>query len=120
MELEYYYKIMDYEEGKLKTLFHGLNGSRTIPMFEWLKARVEVVSDGSGGTKYMSGWHVFEKYDECLKYLKYFKNLKPKVIAKCKAQKLWPKKHSKADVLLAEWLYVVNISGGKQIESNCI
>jgi len=120
MSDEYYYKIMDYENGKLKTLFHGLNGSKTIPMLEWLEAKVAVVHDGSNGTKYMSGWHVFEKYNECQEYLKYFKNLKPKVIAKCKAQYLWSKHHSKANVLLAKWLYVVSITGGKEIESNRI
>lgn len=117
---DYYYKIMDYEKGKLKTLFHGLNGSKTIPMYEWLKAKVAVVHDGTNGTSYMSGWHVFETYNECQEYLKYFKNLKFKVIAKCKAQDLWDKKHSKGNVILARWLYVMGISGGKEIESNRI
>ena len=112
---DYYYKIMDYEGGNFRTLFHGLNGSKTVPMYEWLQARVAIVSDGTNGTKYKSGWHVFTSFDECQKYLKKFQNLKNKVIAKCNARNLWPKEHSRSNVLLAEWINIVGVSGGKKI-----
>lgn len=110
-----YYKIMDYEKGNLRTLFHGLDGSKTVPMYKWLHAKVAEVSDGTNGTKYISGWHIFDSYDECKEYLKYFTNIKNKVIARCKAKKLWDKEHSRSNVQLAEWIYITGISGGKKI-----
>lgn len=115
--MSYYYKIMDYEQGQLKTLFHGLNGSRTVPMFKWLQADVKEVFDGSTGTRYMSGWHVFDSHDECKEYLKLFTKVKNKVIARCKVKgKMWPKSHSRSNVQLAEWLYIVGVAkGGKKL-----
>ena len=59
--MKIYYKIIDQIDGKYKTLFHGLNGSKTIPTNQWLKAEEKLVSDGSGNKKYLSGWHLFKK-----------------------------------------------------------
>lgn len=116
---DYYYKIMDYEKGDLKTLFHGHEGSRTVPMYEWLKAKVKKVYDGSDKRSYVCGWHVFESFDECKHYLTKFKNRKNKVIARCRVKgDIWAKKHSRSNVLLTEWLYICGISGGKKIEGN--
>ena len=108
---DYYYKIMDYENGQVKTLFHGHNGSKVVPMFEWLQSTKKEVFDGSNGTRYMSGWHVFPYESECEKYIKNFKNIDNKVIAKCiiKGDK-WPKSHSRANVILAEWINIVGVS----------
>ena len=56
---------MDYSNKGVKTLFHGNNGSRVIPMKEWVEAsKYKLVTDGSSSTEYMSGWHVFENFDE--------------------------------------------------------
>jgi len=111
----YYYKIMDYEDGKLKTLFHGLRGSRTVPMLKWLQADIKKVFDGSNGTRYMSGWHVFDNHDECQEYLKLFTHTKNKVIARCKVKgDIWPKSHSRSNVQLVEWIYIVGISKGRK------
>ena len=92
------FKIMDFEKGEVKTLFHGLNGSRTVPRFTWLDANVkENASDGSGQKTYKAGWHVIETKDECLEYLKRFKNLHSKVIVKVTTEgDRWRKPGSKA------------------------
>jgi hypothetical protein len=97
------YKIMDFEKGEVKTLFHGLNGSRTVPRFEWLDAKTdEDVRDGQGARWYRPGWHVIETLTETLEYLKNFKNLEHKVIVKVTTEgERWKKEHSPAKGL---WL----------------
>ena len=111
-----FYKIMDYEQGCCRTLYHGLNGSKTVPMFEWLQAKMKIVSDGTRGTKYLSGWHVFTNEDECKQYLKLFTNVENKVIARCKVKGLmWDKEHSRSNVKLVEWIFITGVTGGSKI-----
>ncbi len=108
-----YYKIMDYSENSgVKTLFHANNGSKIIPLKEWVYAsKHELVSDGSSGTPYMSGWHVFKDLEEAQKYLsKSFKKLHNKVIVKCFCMgDIRPKEHSRADVYLCQAIYLEEI-----------
>jgi hypothetical protein len=97
------YKIMDFEKGSVKTLFHGLNGSRTVPRFEWLTANVkDGASDGPNTKSYKAGWHVLETKQQAIDYLSKFKNLKNKVIVKVTTEgNRWKKEHSPAKGL---WL----------------
>ena len=107
-----YYKIMDYSNKGVKTLFHGNNGSRVIPMKEWVEAsKYKLVTDGSSSTEYMSGWHVFENFDEAKKYLfNCFKNLHNKIIVTCYIfGDIRPNSHSKANIWLAQNLYLDEI-----------
>jgi hypothetical protein len=94
---------MDFEKGEVKTLFHGLNGSRTVPRFEWLDANVrENVMDGPNTSTYTAGWHVLETKEQAIAYLAKFKNLDNKVIVKVTTEgKRWKKEHSPAEGL---WL----------------
>ena len=102
-----WYKIVDCENGVYKTLFHGVDGSRTLEFDKWLKADVKEVSDGSSSTIYMSGWHVLHTYEECKEYLKRFKHVENKRIVKCHISEVWPKEHSKANVFLAKYIYIL-------------
>ena len=108
-----YYKIMDYSENSgVKTLFHANNGSKIIPLKEWVWAsRYELVSDGSSSSQYMSGWHVFEDFDEALKYLiKSFKKTHNKVIVKCYCMgEIREKYHSRANVWLCQGIMLDEI-----------
>lgn len=104
-----YYKIVDeVKPGVFKTLFHGVNRSRILNFNEWLKAEIKDVTDGSCQTTYKSGWHIAPSYEECVRYLEFFKNVKYKRIVKCKAKNIWPKTHSRGDIYLAEY---INIEG---------
>jgi len=101
------YKIVEVVDGKVKTLFHGLNGSRTIPSGVWLKADQKLVSDG-GSTQYVSGWHVLTDYDETKKYLGRFKTRTDILtIVPCVVKNVRPKKHSPSPVLLAEFMKLI-------------
>ena len=93
---------MDFDKGEVKTLFHGLHGSKTVPRFEWLDAVIkEDAYDGGGeggfttSKKYRSGWHVLETREQALSYLSKFKNLDSKVIVKVTTEgERWKKEHS--------------------------
>ena len=74
----HYYKIVDVVDGNIKTLFHGLNGSRTVPDKTWLKADKKLVRDGTSKTWYLSGWHVLKTKEECEEYLGKFTHVEHK------------------------------------------
>ncbi len=103
-----YYKIVDVVDGEIKTLFHGLNGSRTVPANKWLKADKKLVRDGTSNTWYTSGWHVLKSKEECEEYLTKFKNIQYKQILKCKVRgEIRPKEHSPSNVYLADEVYFI-------------
>lgn len=101
-----WYKIVDYENGQYKTLFHGVNKSRVLKFHEWLEADVKHVQDGSSRTTYLSGWHILPDYKSTLKYLERFKNFEHKRLVQCKARNVWPKLHSPSNVFLAQFIYI--------------
>jgi hypothetical protein len=102
-----WYKIVDIDEdGNIKTLYHGVNKSRILRIGQWLEAEKKMVRDGSCQTRYESAFHVLPSYEECIKYLRKFKRLDQKRIVTCKAKKVRAKKHSKADVFLAEKILI--------------
>jgi hypothetical protein len=106
------FKIMDFEDGKLKTLFHGTEGTRVVPQWELVKAQIrEHATDGTSGAMYKSGWHVLEHLHQAKAYLKKFKNMTHKVIVKCEISgDIWKKDHSPAEGLwLGEWIFVKGI-----------
>lgn len=103
------YKICDLVDGKIKTLFHGQDGSKVLQRNKWLIATRKWVSDGTSKTSYVSGWHVFKELADAKRYLEKFQNLAPKVIVRCQARFLSPKGHSPSPVMLAERLFVQRI-----------
>jgi hypothetical protein len=118
-----WWKIVEQdEEGNYKTLFHGLNGSRSLPKNQWLTAVEKMVGDGTSKTRYLSGFHVLPTYGGCLEYLKYFKTPKNRVIVPCFVRGcLRPKSHSRHIVFLAKevkFLDVNNFSKKKFVEVN--
>ena len=99
----YCFKIVEYEKGQIRTLFHGLNGSRKMPVGKWLTAIKKQVKDGTSKTTYLSGWHVLLHYKECENYLlKFTKRLDKLKIVECEARGLRPKTHSPDNVWLAD------------------
>lgn len=106
------FKIMDFEDGHLKTLFHGVAGSRIVK--QWVPIHADIkfkVKDGTSKSTYTSGWHVLETKEQAMAYLHKFKNLDKKVIVKCKASgDIWKKMHSPAEGLwLAEIITIQDV-----------
>lgn len=96
------WKIVECDHRGMKTLFHGLNGTRRITPGEWLKADEKMVSDGTSKITYLSGWHVLLSLEDALEYMKSFKvRLDQLKIVKCKVAEIRPKEHSPSPVWLA-------------------
>jgi len=100
------YKIVIEGDDGYKTLFHGIDGSRTLPFDVWLKADKKIVIDGSGGTPYLSGIHCFLNRKATEIYLKRFRTKKNRVIIKCKAKGLRLKPTGGIPVFLADEIFI--------------
>ena len=109
-----FWRIFDDKDGLPHTLFHGVNGSRKIPLDAWLQAETKTVQDGSGVTEYQSGFHVLGTLEEVKEVLKQFKQLNHRVICRvwvdeqagkwlksCSRNKVWLVKRMK--VTEADW-----------------
>jgi hypothetical protein len=102
---------MDFDKGKVKTLFHGLNGSRVVPQFSWMRADIKQGRDGSDSKWYTTGWHILETLDQAKEYLQRFKGKDSKCIVEVETRgPLWRKVHSPAEGLwLAEDIKITGI-----------
>ena len=86
------------KQGKLRTLYCGWNGSRTLPVGGWLKAEKKMANEH--GPNYLTGWHCFLSKEDAEKYRKRFKI--PVELIQIKAKNLRPKWSGKA--LLADFI----------------
>lgn len=108
------YRLMEKDDkGNFKTLFHGINGSKIIPLGKTLFADHKQVRDGSGKKWYDSGFHSIETLPLLYKYLKFFKRRREKlVIGVVEVQGLFGKPNSREGVILS--------SSQKLIMTHCI
>jgi hypothetical protein len=107
------YRICELKDGKLLTLFHGLNGSRVMPLDVWLTAKIGEVTDGSRktSTPYKSGFHVLFTLPETESFLKSkFRAKRKLVIVECEiGSNYWRKEHSRHEVYLSEKIKLIKI-----------
>ena len=97
------YRIFELKDGKLKTLFHGVDGSRVIERGRWYKAKTSIVTDG--GQPYRAGFHVFRTRAICRSYLRRFTADRQLVVRRVEVEDTWAKK-TNPDVVLARWMFV--------------
>lgn len=106
-----YYKIVEKgEDGKLRSLFHGTDGTRIMEEGIWLKAQIrEAAKDGTSKTTYKSGWHVLPTLKECKEYLSRFKcRLDRLVIVEVEiGSDVWEKTHSPSNVFLSSEMKIL-------------
>ena len=75
------YKIFDIKDYEPQFLFHGVEPrTRRVPIGLPISAEQRWVKDGTGGTKYISGFHCLESMDNAIRYAEGFKTNKDKVI----------------------------------------
>ena len=103
--MEKVYKIVEKDGELIKTIFHGYNKSRIIPYGKWLKAEKRMVKDGSGGKRYLAGWHVIKDEKIAIQFLKskFRKRLDKLSIIPCMAIGL-RQKPTNSMVYLADWV----------------
>jgi len=92
------------KEAVLRFLFHGLEGSRTVPLNRWLKAKKRRVKDGTSKHKYLSGFHVFVDRQAMSRFGKLTKFKYP--ILPVLVRGLRPKPRTSVGAWLADELYV--------------
>jgi hypothetical protein len=100
-------KITDTAD-EYKTLFHAIEGSKTMRAGRWLKASVKRVRDGSGGTYYDSGIHVLPSLSEALRYMENFKDVFDKTIVRVECKNSRVKGHSRSSVLLCDEIKIID------------
>lgn len=101
------YKIVQKDGDTIKFLFHGINGTKTIPLNTRIKANIKPnVRDGVG-TYYTSGIHVIDGLEEAKKYLSRFRR-NDRIIVECFAltQGLCRKEKSRSAVYLADEIFI--------------
>jgi len=103
------FRIVELDaSGRMKTLFHGIQGSRLIEAGKWYTADEKQVTDGSSKTSYISGFNVLKSREECEAYLERFDQSKRTLaIVPCEVREVRPKSHSKSNVFLARKLKVL-------------
>jgi len=104
--MKIWWKIVEKKNGKLYSLFHGNQGSRELPLGQWVSADIKKVHDGTNGTQYTSGWHVIATKSEARRYLKKFTADRVLLVVPCRARNVSPKHHSRFDVHLAKALFI--------------
>ena len=102
------YRLVEKTDKGYKTLFHGINKSRFLPVGEWIRSEQKQVKDGTKGKYYESGWHVMENLEECQKFMSSrFKAPRELVVVECLIKgKTWPKAHSPYNITLCEWMKI--------------
>ncbi len=104
------YKIVEYVNGKIKTLFHGVDGSRTVDTEKWIEAKVGYGIDGSGQKEYLHGWHSFATIELAKKYLNNFRARKELLrIAECEITEDKWEKPTNSDVILSRFIKFISI-----------
>ena len=105
------YRICERKNDNLLTLFHGINRSRKMEINKWIKAEVKEVYDGSRlkSKKYLSGFHCLPTLEETRKFAKKFRAPRDLVIVKCEIMNPRPKSHSTSNVILGEWIKLLEI-----------
>lgn len=92
------------DKGHLKTLFHGVEKSRTIKEGRWYEAEVRPVRDGTSKTWYLSGFHVMRDVSG-LNYVDRFTADRELVAVQVEVIDTW-EKPTNPSILLARWLRV--------------
>ena len=102
------WKIFEVEGGNVKMLFHGVNGSKTIRRGEVVSADEKMVIDGSGGTEYLSGFHVLLAKSVAEEYIKSFNKRTERLrIMPVFVGDLRKKEHSRSEVYLAKEMMLI-------------
>jgi hypothetical protein len=96
------YRIFEERDGQPCTLFHGIDGTRTLPIGRWVNAIVKPVTNPGKkdeGQLFMSGFHVCRARRDVVQYLTRFKQNRRLVVCRVETGSLRPKAGSK--ILLA-------------------
>lgn len=113
------YKIFDLEKrGNLwypKTLFHGVRGSRLLPLDEWIEAEIKWGTDGSRQTPYQTGFHAYYTLDDVKKWVQGATNLDNRAAVKVVVEGCREKPKAIRPTILADRLIILRKHWRKRI-----
>jgi hypothetical protein len=93
-----------------KTLFHGVKGSRRLPVGKRIKADNKMVTDGSRQHKYKSGFHAYKTANSVRAWIKRSKNYENRVVVQVNVMKCRAKPNAIRDTVLADQLFIPKIN----------
>lgn len=105
MNLKTMYRLLRCKDGQPHTLFHGLNGSRRLPLDSILVADEKLVTNPGKALvshQFLSGFHVIEGREDCEKYMERFKDHSDLVMCAVDVGNTRPKPRATSPVLLAK------------------
>lgn len=102
------YRILENKDKLPHTLFHGVKGSRRLPLNEFINAEIKEGRDGSGQKKlYKTGFHVVKTKQQAEDFfMKMFRIKKNRVVCRVEVGKLWRKEHSRHEVYLSDTMKI--------------
>lgn len=100
------YKIFDLHNGSPKTLFHGVKGSRLLPVNVWVEAEEKWCIDGSRQTKYLSGFHAYRTKEDVKNWIRRAKNLINRVVVQVEIEELRLKPNAVRPTILAKRMFI--------------
>jgi hypothetical protein len=81
------YRIVEIKYGYVRSLFHGTDGSRSFLLGTWNKADIKMVTDGSHGQEYQSGWHfLYTREDAEAFFSRMFRITENRYVVHCKVR----------------------------------
>jgi hypothetical protein len=111
------YRIFENRNNLPYTLFHAINGTRTIPTDKWIQATIKAVTNPGGGRIFYSGFHVCKSKESVQEYLKRFKMNRDLIVCKVEVDKLRSKPGSRDKVFLANKMRVDSEDWNKAIKN---
>ena len=104
-EVKAYRIVEELPNGKFKTLFHGIGGSRLLEVGKWYEAERKWVRDGGGQELYQSGFNVLLELHRCMDYVSRFRAPRTLRLARCTVSGL-RQKPTNEHVMLADRLRI--------------
>lgn len=111
------YRILEVRNNLPTTLFHAVNGSRTLSLNTWHTAKMDQVRDGTSKTRYTSGFHTTLTREDAEAYLLRFKKPRHLVICRVLIEGVrWMKDHSPDPIALTKNIWIGSESWADALE----
>lgn len=112
------WRILRVKDRKPHTLFHGFHGSRCLPQDRVLRAVERPVRNPGkpNGREFISGWHILPTKEECVEYLKRFKDHSDLVV--CRVFIGVPREKPGSKVYLSRYLKIDSLDWATALQEH--
>ena len=113
------WRLLRVKNGRPHTLFHGHHGSRELPQDKELRAVERPVTNPGkkiSGKEFISGWHILPTKEECVDYLKRFKNVDDIVV--CRVHIALPRAKPNSKVTLARYMKIDSLDWATALQEH--